>query len=188
MHNMAVNVSSFIDRLEKVSTGVESHFSGISYEIFNLKPDPQKWSIAEQIAHLIKVNSSYFPILEKMISGKHDTPLIGRIGFLNRKLGKVILDSVNPKGGKKYKTMSIWQPDQSQYSLDVLSEFKEMQSDTIKWIERTDELLMKSKTITSPANKNIAYPILTAWDIIVSHEERHLGQAIELLQLLQKQL
>jgi hypothetical protein len=38
--------------------------------------------------------------------------------------------------------------------------------------------------ISSPANKNIVYKLETAFDIIVSHEQRHLEQAKEILQLM----
>jgi hypothetical protein len=52
-----------------------------------------------------------------------------------------------------------------------------------KKIEEAKELVAKGTVIASPANKNIVYKLETAFDIIVSHEQRHLEQAKEVLVL-----
>ena len=44
--------------------------------------------------------------------------------------------------------------------------------------------LANGVVISSPANKNIVYKLEVAFDIIVSHEQRHLEQAREVLQLI----
>jgi hypothetical protein len=53
-----------------------------------------------------------------------------------------------------------------------------------KKIEAAKELVEKGVVISSPANKNIVYKLETAFDIIVSHEQRHFEQAKEILQLM----
>ena len=43
------------------------------------------------------------------------------------------------------------------------------------------DLLEKGTVISSPANKNIVYKLENAFDIITTHEQRHLEQAREVL-------
>ncbi len=65
-------------------------------------------------------------------------------------------------------------------------------SDLSNWVLRQSRIEKNVKinlTIppqykTSPANKNIIYTLETAFDIIVTHEQRHLAQAKEVLEML----
>ena len=72
-------------------------------------------------------------------------------------------------------------------SFDVLEKFSKHQAKLKLEIELTEELIETGAVISSPANKNIVYKLQTAFDIIVTHEERHLEQAKEVLDLLKKE-
>ncbi len=71
-------------------------------------------------------------------------------------------------------------------SEDILQQFEKHQSELKQQIAFCEKLIGKGAVISSPANKNIVYKLETAFDIIVSHEERHLEQAKEVLQQLAK--
>lgn len=51
-------------------------------------------------------------------------------------------------------------------------------------IEDAKELIENGTIIASPANRNIVYKLETAFDIIISHEQRQLEQAKEIVQLM----
>lgn len=55
-------------------------------------------------------------------------------------------------------------------------------------ITQSKDLILAEKVIVSPANKNIVYTIGNAFEIIVTHEERHLAQATEVLELMKQRL
>ena len=82
------------------------------------------------------------------------------------------------------KTFPIWEPTTSNVNGDILKRFQDHQNELIQKIEGARELVEKRVVISSPANKNIVYKLETAFDIIVSHEQRHLEQAKEILQLM----
>ena len=46
-------------------------------------------------------------------------------------------------------------------------------------IENSRDLVEKGTIISSPANKNIGYKLETAFEIIVTHEQRHFEQSKE---------
>jgi hypothetical protein len=50
----------------------------------------------------------------------------------------------------------------------------------------SQDLVDKGTIISSPANKIIVYKLEIAFDIIVAHEKRHLEQAREVLQILNR--
>ena len=82
------------------------------------------------------------------------------------------------------KTFPIWEPTASQIRTDIIQHFEKHQSELKRQIEASKLLIEKGTIISSPANRIIVYKLETAFDIIVSHEQRHLAQAKEVLRLL----
>jgi DinB superfamily len=170
--------------IEKVTLAVEKNFSHLTTEALNWKPHPDVWSIAQNLDHLIVVNETYYPVLAALKAGKYKTPFIAKIGFIVSFLGKTVLGAVQPDRQKKMKTFPIWEPDKSEVKSDILIRFKNHQTELQQKIEEAKELVEKGTVIASPANKNIVYKLETAFDIIVSHEQRHLEQAKEVFDIL----
>lgn len=161
-------------------------FGSLSTDQLNWKPNPQTWSIAQNIEHLIVVNETYYPVLASLEAGTYKKPFMGKIGFIASFLGKTVLNAVKPDRKKKMKTFSIWEPTISEIKKDILKRFENHQTELKQKIEASKELIEKETVISSPANRNIVYKLETAFDIIISHEQRHLEQAREVLQLLTK--
>ena len=83
-------------------------FSGLTAEQLNWKPDPNTWSIGQNIHHLIVINSTYYPTFEALKSGQHKTPFLGKIGFITNFFGNFILKSIQPEYERKTRTLPIW--------------------------------------------------------------------------------
>ncbi len=119
-------------------------------------------------------------------SGKYQLPFLGKFGFIVSYLGKLILKAVEPSRKKKTKTFSIWEPSESNISDDILAQFSNHQKELKREILAAKDLVKQGAVISSPANKNIVYKLETAFDVIVTHEQRHLEQAKEVLIQLKK--
>ena len=171
-------------QIDKITEHFVVAFGSLSTEQLNWKPNPQTWSIAQNIDHLIVVNETYYPVLTSLKEGTYKTPFIARLGFMVSFLGKTVLNAVKPDRKKKMKTFPVWEPTISQVKDDILDNFKKHQGELSRQIETSKDLVEKGTVISSPANKNIVYKLETAFDIIVSHEQRHLEQAKEILQIL----
>lgn len=82
------------------------------------------------------------------------------------------------------KTFPIWEPSTSTVSDDILKRFEMHQNELQQKMEDAKGLIEQGVVISSPANRNIVYTLETAFDIIVSHEQRHMEQAKEILHLM----
>lgn len=172
--------------IEKVAEEIELHFSNLTLEELNWKPDANTWSIAQNLEHLIVVNETYYPVLVSLKSGTYKKPIIGKLGFVVSFFGKTVLKAVQPEMKRKMNTFPMWEPGKSDITNDILLRFKKHQTELRKNIEDAKELVLEGVVISSPANKYIVYKLEIAFDIIVSHELRHLAQAKEILGLLRK--
>jgi hypothetical protein len=93
----------------------------------------------------------------------------------------MILGSVQPDRKRKMKTLAIWEPRAGNSDAGVLHRFEEHQSALKNMMTTCSDLLDQGTVISSPGNRNIVYKLETAFDIIVTHERRHLEQALEVL-------
>lgn len=174
-----MDTTKWTTKIDFLTSEFKKSFSRLTEEQLNWKPNPETWSIAQNIAHIMTVNRDYFPVIDNIQSANYKTPLIGKISFLTNMFGKFILNAVEPGRKKKMKTAGKWNPQESQYPADILNQFEEQQAKLKQMINKCSDLLDKNIVISSPAMKSIVYKLDTAFDIIVNHEERHLNQARE---------
>jgi hypothetical protein len=85
------------------------------------------------------------------------------------------------------KTFPIWAPKKSNFSKEILNSFEDHQQKLKEEIKKVGAHVKENAVISSPVNKNIVYKLETAFDIIITHEERHYEQAKEVYELLKTQ-
>ncbi len=173
-------------QINKTTQAFQDLFGHLSNKAMNWKPQPDKWSIGQNIDHLIVINQTYFPILDQLKTGSYPKPFMASVGFLVSFMGKTILNASTPDRSKKMKTFPIWEPSSSHISEDILERFTTHQQELTQHIQSSEPFLTKKTVIASPANKHILYTLETAFDIIVAHEQRHLEQSKETLALLER--
>lgn len=147
----------------------------------NKKPDPNSWSISEVMAHLIKVNTSYFPIFDQIIRKEYKTPIMGKIPFLGKKMGEIILQAMSSP--KKTKTFNEWNPEEKLYDQTLFDAFYNQQHELSSYVQQLEPFLDRKLMIASPASPWVVYRLDQAIEIILAHEKRHLKQVKFLLNL-----
>ena len=183
---MAKDINQWTRRIDNTTAEFFTRFGSLTHEEINWKPNPETWSIAQNIDHLMVINRSYFPILSDLKTGKYQPPLIAKFGFIASFFGKMILNGVKPDQKKKMKTFRIWEPTVSLLDADILKQFEAHQTELKQHIEAAEAFVNAGTVISSPANKNIVYTLEMAFDILVTHEQRHLIQAQHMLEWLEK--
>ena len=170
---------SILDRIDRIGSDYRLSFGQLNQEQLNFKPDSKTWSIAQNIDHIITINTTYFAIFDGLIQGQYKTPLHGRLPFIVKFFGRFILQSVRPDRKQKIKTFPIWEPSSSDVN-ESLQNLMEHHEDLKNRIRSIEPYLGKRTVINSPASRKIVYTLDKALDIICTHEERHLVQANEL--------
>jgi len=174
------------DRIHWITDTFGEGFGKMTVGELNWKPSESGWSIAQVIEHIIVTNRSYFPIFDQVKKNTFKTPWIGKIPWIPELTGRMILSYVQPDRKKRSKTTGLWEPSRSQIKGDLLDRFKHHQQELLRWIRILSEYTDRDLVIHSPASKMIVYPLYMAIEIIVTHEERHLNQAREVLEMMRQ--
>lgn len=170
--------------IDLITSEFKQSFGSLSVEQLNWKPNPNSWSIGQNIDHLIVINNSYQPVIAAIRDKNNKLPFVSKFNFLVNFMGQAVLKAVQPDSKKKTKTFPIWEPSISDITSNIMDRFEKQQLDLKILIKSSLDLLDKGTIISSPANKNIVYKLETAFDIIIVHERRHLEQSKEILKLL----
>lgn len=173
---------SWLERIDRVTATLKEKWASAPDGWWWLRPAPDQWSAAEVLDHLIRINRSYYPLVEEATRGNLPLHPITRLPFLAKWLGQFILKSVAPDRQRRMKTFPVWEPVVAEGQGDPLAEFVRQQEVLKAALTSWVPLMEKDKLIFSPANKAITYPLRTAAEIIVTHEERHLAQCLEILE------
>lgn len=176
----------YIISLDAITAEVRQEFEDLPEEKLHLSPDNNQWSIAQNLAHLIVVNSSYYPIFQKLKDGTYSGAFIGKIPFFPRLFGNMIYKSVSDGSKKKVKTFPLWEPDKLEPGNDIIGRFISHQEELKNWIYQMEPFVNQKRIIHSPANRLIVYSLKHALQIVVAHEWRHLEQAKKVLHNLEK--
>lgn len=176
---ISLKIESWISEIGRITRDFQEMFGNLTDEQLNWKPDEDTWSIAQNMDHLIVINSSYLLVLRCMRKGNYEPPFFGKFRFISKLMGKAMMKSVQPDRKKKTKTFKIWEPASGEKITDILKKFKAHQEELKRQIRKSENLLTQGAIIASPANRNIVYPLETAFEMMITHEQRHFIQAKE---------
>ncbi len=189
MMDARAKIDRWKSQVDEVSAEVQSLFSDVELDILSKRPGKGRWSVAENLDHLIVVNESYFPVFERVRTGLYKTPFLGRIGWVTRFMGNATLAGSGPADAKKrevrgMRTFKMWEPRKRDFFPNPVGEFVDMQKALKRQIEASESILGQDPVIASPASGALVYPLSQAIDIIIAHEWRHVKQAREALDAL----
>lgn len=177
-HNSTVALTEqWLDQLDENTRNFQEAFGHLGEAQLNHRPDPTTWSIAQNIDHLMVINSSYLPVLEQVRAGSLKLPFYARFSFIVSWIGAQILASVQPDRKNKVKTFPLWEPSSSDLPPDILARFTDHQEMVKSVVLDSQDLVQRGTIVTSPASPYIVYRLETLFELIIVHERRHLEQA-----------
>jgi hypothetical protein len=162
---------------KQIADDAHASFVALSASQLNWKPAAERWTIAQCFDHLITSNKGYLPIIESVRTGKKQTRFVERLPVLPGLAGKLLIKSLDPASTRKIRAPKKFEPAQSDISAGVIDDFVAQQGQLIEGMKSTSHLHLEKIVITSPALSFVAYSLLDAYRIIVTHERRHLQQA-----------
>jgi len=180
---MNEELPKLIDDAKQIAEGAQNTFGSLTNEQLNWKPNAESWSVGQCFEHLIVINSSYFPLLEKLARGEYKPSLKERLPILPKFFGKLVINAVKPETERKLKASPKFQPSSSAIDGDIIEKFVKHQQEIIEHIKNTAHLDLSKIVITSPVASFVIYSLWDGYKIIVTHEQRHIAQARRVMEM-----
>lgn len=170
-----------LETFAKVSQEAEKSFGNLTANQLNLKPSPERWSIAQCLHHLIVSNETYYTPLQKIIDGRHRNSFYQNIGFISRFFGSYLIKETGPVISKPMKNPPVFAPSVSDLPGTIVTDFLKHQQQLSALVQQLDKTDLNNTVISSPALGIITYSLKDMLTILAGHEIRHLEQAKQIL-------
>lgn len=184
MSAAASSAAQLSPQLEQIRREVEesSHHArklvaGMSDEQLLRRPAPDRWSVAECLAHLTKSAELNLPRVDAALAEASQRNLRADGPFQLDFVGGLLKWSLEPPYRMKVKTTAPFQPESLEPVAQVLPRFLASQAEILARVDRAQGLALDQLKITSAFNSKVRYNAFAAFHIMLAHVRRHLWQA-----------
>jgi hypothetical protein len=162
--------------LREVSARAEALGASLGAEQMLRRPEPNRWSPAECLAHLTITATAYAPVWRDAFAAARQRGARGSEPYRMDFIGRMLNWSLEP-GRFRYKTPAHMQPINVASGEAALAAFLDSQRMVQQFVIEGDGLPLDRMTIASPAVASIRYSVWSSFVIIGTHGRRHLAQA-----------
>lgn len=174
-----MNLQHWTKEIDSVTEKFATGFGSLNKLQLNWKPGENKWSIGQNIAHLIQLNKSYFQHFDEIKKGNHHIPRSNNLQSIALQSLQALAPYTNTERIKRAATWSIWQPAQKEFDLKIFEDFTSHQSDFKTHIEQLQPFFTQETFIKYPGETELLFKLEDCIDFLITHEKRHLLQAEE---------
>ncbi len=178
---MQPELQKAIADINEVTKEAKLHFGHLAAAHLNWKPAADKWSVAQCLDHLIVSNETYYPQVNKVVDGSYKKSLYQGIRPLSNFFGAWLVKETGPVVGKPMKNPAAFSPSQSDLPATIVADFERHQQECTALLRQLDKVNLEKTVISSPAAGFITYNLCHLLAILAGHEQRHLAQAINVI-------
>lgn len=150
---------------------------GLAADDWALRPEPERWSIAEQVLHLNLASRAYLPVIDDAIARGRAGRTFGDGPYRRDFLGWMLARLVEPPVRLRIKTSAQFVPVRVAPPVEVLANFDECQDRLVACLPRAAGLALDRIEVASPYDPRLQMNLYSFLRTIPAHQRRHLWLA-----------
>ena len=150
---------------------------GLDEARFNWRPEPGRWSIAENLSHLNITGDQYLPAMERAAERARSEGRLIRGPFRLGWFSSWLIRSMEPPVRRKFRAPRSFQPVHGQPVTAVMPTFLHLQDQFMRALESASGLDLARVKVISPINRLLRIPLGACFALMAAHERRHLWQS-----------
>ncbi len=164
-------------QLESVRDDARELTAGLSRAQINWSPAPEKWSIAQCLAHLNSVAGSYTKAMGRAIEQGWEQGIEGDTGSRYSAFERWFIRSMEPPPKRALPAPALAKPPSDHDIEAVVEPFLSARDRLGELMQRANGLDLRRIKLRSPFAKLIKFRLGAAFAFIAAHERRHVWQA-----------
>jgi DinB superfamily len=151
--------------------------SGLSAGQLAWRPQPTKWSIEENLLHLITTTETFLPVVVNVIAESRRRKLSDTGPFHLGWYGRLLVWYVEPPPRMRLRAPKKLRPQLSVAPQTVLEQFLDLQAAMSRQMEEASDLNLTGLRFPSPLAWYVRMNLLEFFSVFNGHSRRHLWQA-----------
>ena len=171
---MKKSLDEIRSEIAAVDTEAKRLCEGLTEEQLSWRPQPGKWSIAENLAHLNVTTQTYVPGIRRSLETARAQGVTGSGAFDLGFTGKLFVNYLEPPFKMKTKAPKAIQPILQGPAKDALPQFLRGQEAFAKLVDSADGVDCGRVTFVSPFASILRMKLIAAFATVTAHDRRHL--------------
>ncbi len=163
--------------IEAVNADVRKVTDDLSEEQLAWRPQPGRWSIAENLVHLNLGTQSYIPEFDRTIEDARARGLRGEGPFGVGLIGRLFVGYLEPPYRMKSKAPRMIAPLLQGTAKEAVQQFLRSQEALLTRVEAANGLDLGRARFISPLASALRMNLLAAFATVTAHQRRHLWQS-----------
>lgn len=172
-HRLKIVVDDFNEASRRLHALVET----VPADLWKRRPEPERWSMAECVAHLNLTAHAFLPLLQAAIDEGRRRRDTATPRYRHDPIGWLLWRTMGPPVRTRVRTKAAFIPESSVPLAELLSEFDRLQTAQVGSVEAAEGLPVQKLRIRSPFASRVTYNLYSALSILPRHQHRHLWQA-----------
>lgn len=147
---------------------------GLTEEQLAWRPQPGKWSIAENLAHLNITTQTYLPFIQRALEQARTRGLSGTGQFDLGTMGKWFVSYLEPPFRVKTKAPKAIKPILQGPASDSLPQFLRCNQVFLKQVDAAEGIDLGRAAFVSPFSSLLRMKLIAAFATVTAHDRRHL--------------
>ena len=174
---MNLQLQAVLDEFNEATRRLQRLAQSTREELWTRRPDPDRWSMSECVAHLNLTSTAFVPLIQDALDRAQRLGRPAPKRYRRDFIGWLLWKGSGPPVRTRVKTAAPFVPQSTAPLKDLVGEFARLNEQLIELVRRADGLPLTDVTITSPFNSRMKYNAFSGLTILPRHEHRHLWQA-----------
>jgi len=169
------------DQLARVRGELETVVGGLSEAQLNWKPSPERWSVAENIEHLVLTDGKYAGrFRESIANARADGRGPGK-PFKPGFMGGMMARGMEPPPRRKFRAPGAFRIAEGggPRPLSLVDDYRALLGEYASLLRDAAEVDLNRTRVTSPAFRWLRLSVGDAFCVTLAHQRRHLWQATQ---------
>lgn len=175
---MRKSLDDIRNEITKVNAGAQTLCAGLAEHQLMWRPQPGKWSIAENLVHLNLTTQIFLPALDRAIEMGRTQNILGEGSFDLGVFGPLFVWYVEPPPKLKLPAPKVIRPVLQGPAANALPQFLRSQELAMQRIDLADGLDCARIAFRSPLSSLIKMNLISYFSVMTGHQRRHLAQAM----------
>jgi hypothetical protein len=171
-------IQQILHKGELAKQKVEKELSDVSEAQLNWKPTADQWSVGECLDHLIVSDRLFFDDLKKVINGTYTMTIYQKYSPLTSFWGKIFKEQLQETVSRKLNAPQKMAPSSSDKPGNFVELYLSNLDTFLILIAGCKQIDLDKTILTSPTLKFVTFSLRDAFEFLITHEHRHINQAI----------
>ncbi len=170
-------VLDMIAEAERQRDEVTALLRDLADDEFSRRPQPNRWSPGEQIAHVPLTDRPYFEEIGRSQKRARSAGLESQGPYRGGKLGNWFARMMEPPVKRRMRTPKKLEPPPELEREAVIADFAACRDEMIALLREGDGVDLDRTKITSPFLSILRMPVFSAYQVLLAHARRHIWLA-----------